>query len=217
MVARFGSFRMDTDARRLDRDGTELHLTPKAFDLLALLIQEAPKVVSKADLHARLWPDSFVADTTLVGLVKEIRRVIQQRGTSPVRTFHRVGYAFSAPLDGEPPARSDASKWLARGQTRFALATGRNVIGRDPASEVWLDVSGVSRRHACVVVTPDGVTLEDLGSKNGTMRGAERVTKAIALRDADRIQIAGVVLVFRASSATESTRTRRTRARRNRS
>jgi len=68
-----------------------------------------------------------------------------------------------------------------------------------------------------VVVTPDGVTLEDLGSKNGTMCGAERVTKAVTLRDADRIQIAGVVLVFRASSATESTRTRRIRARRNKS
>ena len=83
----------------------------------------------------------------------------------------------------------------------------QNVIGRDPGAAVWVDAAGVSRRHACVVVTGDSVTLEDLGSKNGTMRGRERVTKAVTLRDADRIQIAGVVLVFRASTRDASTDT----------
>ena len=73
MVVRFGSFSLATDSRRLTRGGEHLHLTPKAFDLLALLIDAAPRVVPKSELHARLWPDSFVADTTLVGLVKAQR------------------------------------------------------------------------------------------------------------------------------------------------
>lgn len=52
--ARFESFTFDTDTRRLERAGAEVHLTPKAFDLLALLIQEAPRVLAKSDLHHRL-------------------------------------------------------------------------------------------------------------------------------------------------------------------
>ena len=75
-AARFGSFALAIDSRRLTRAGADLHLTPKAFDLLALLVDAAPRVVPKAELHQRLWPDTFVADTTLVGLVKEVRRVL---------------------------------------------------------------------------------------------------------------------------------------------
>jgi DNA-binding winged helix-turn-helix (wHTH) protein len=205
--ARFGSFSIDTETRRLDRDGLELHLTPKAFDLLACLIQAAPKVVTKPDLHVKLWPDSFVADTTLVGLVKEIRRVLRQRGDDPIRTYHRIGYAFSGTIAAGRPAKDDGTPWIVRGQQRTALCEGENIIGRDPAAAIWLDVSGVSRRHACLVVSGKSVTLEDLGSKNGTMCGSERVTKAIELRDGDRIQVAGVVLVFRSTGATVSTDT----------
>jgi len=231
--ARFGSFSIDTELRRLDRDGVELHLTPKAFDLLAFLIQSAPKVVAKQELHARLWPDTFVADATLVGLVKEIRRVLEQRGDTPLRTYHRVGYAFSEPLDAleaDPafrsskprpgaaqPSKAAATHWIVRGQQRMPLVEGENLIGRDPSSAVWLDVVGVSRRHARLTVRGNSATLEDLGSKNGTLRGGERVTDAVALRDADRIQIATVVLVFRAATrgvSTTKTRQRSLRKRR---
>jgi DNA-binding winged helix-turn-helix (wHTH) protein len=205
--ARFGSFSIDTDSRRLDREGRELHLTPKAFDLLVLLMDASPKVVSKRDLHARLWPDSFVADATLVGLVKEIRRVLEQRGAAPIRTYHRVGYAFSDAIETGRFAKADDTCWLVRGRERLALREGENLIGRDPASAIWLDVSGVSRRHARLIVAGTSATLEDLGSKNGTLRGTERVTKAIALRDGDRLQIAGVSLVFRATDSTASTDT----------
>jgi pSer/pThr/pTyr-binding forkhead associated (FHA) protein len=65
-------------------------------------------------------------------------------------------------------------------------------------------------------VAGEEVTLEDMGSKNGTMRGSERVTKAVVLRDADRIQIASVVLVFRATDSTASTDTQPRRAPRKR-
>lgn len=209
MRARFGSFSFDTDTRRLERAGAPIHLTPKAFDLLALLIQEAPRVVSKAELHERLWPGAFVSDATLVGLVKEVRRALAGHdGSTWIRTAHRVGYAFSGPIEvGRPPAAPAVTHWIARDKDRIPLADGVNVIGRDPASTVWIDVAGVSRRHACIVVSGGSATLEDLGSKNGTMRGSEVITKRVALRDADRIQIASVALVFRAASSGASTDT----------
>lgn len=208
--ARFESFTFDTDTRRLERAGAEVHLTPKAFDLLALLIQEAPRVLAKSDLHARLWPGTFVSDATLVGLVKELRRALgDQRKGALIRTAHRVGYAFTGQIDRGRPQKPATTHWIVRGQNRTALAPGENVIGRDPESAIWVDVAGVSRRHACLVVAGDSVTLEDLGSKNGTMRGRERVTTPVTLRDADRIQIASVVLVFRAFTGRGSTRTDR--------
>lgn len=216
MRARFGSFSIDTDSRRLDRDGHELHLTPKAFDLLVLLIEASPKVVSKRDLHGRLWPDSFVADATLVGLVKEVRRVLEQRGAAPIRTYHRVGYAFAEAIETGRAEKADNTCWLVRGRERLALTAGENLIGRDPASAIWLDVSGVSRRHARLIVSGTSVTLEDLGSKNGTMRGTERLAKAVALRDGDRLQVAGVSLVFRAVDPKESTKTQPRRVSRTR-
>ena len=48
IAARFSGYRLDGAARRLTRDGADVHLTPKAFDLLCLLVDAAPRVVPKA-------------------------------------------------------------------------------------------------------------------------------------------------------------------------
>ena len=56
--------------------GEPVHLTPKAFDLLSLLVEAAPRVVPKREIHERLWRGGVVTDATLVGLVKEIRRAL---------------------------------------------------------------------------------------------------------------------------------------------
>jgi two-component system KDP operon response regulator KdpE len=61
-IARFGRFAFDRGTRQLTRDDALVHLTPKAFDLLSVLIDEAPRVVPKAELHRHVWPDSFVSD-----------------------------------------------------------------------------------------------------------------------------------------------------------
>jgi DNA-binding winged helix-turn-helix (wHTH) protein len=82
----------------------EIHLTPKAFDLLTLLIASAGRVVTKKELHERLWPDTFVSDATLVGLIKMLRRTLgdHDRRAPTIRTMHGVGYAFVAPIAQRP-------------------------------------------------------------------------------------------------------------------
>jgi DNA-binding winged helix-turn-helix (wHTH) protein len=99
-MVRFQSFDFDSVRRRLSRAGEEVHLTPKAFDLLALLIEAAPRVVPKAEFHRHLWPNGVVSDATLAGLVKELRRALagHEPGASFIRTAHRVGYAFDMPV-----------------------------------------------------------------------------------------------------------------------
>lgn len=212
---RFGAFAFHADRRQLFRDGSEVHLTPKAFDLLSLLIEKAPAVVSKTDIHSHLWPGTFVSDATLVGLVKEVRRVLRHDGeTEFIRTAHRVGYAFVPPAEESPTGPSAAvTHWLVSGTRRITLEGGVNVIGRDPEAKVRLDVSGVSRRHAQITVANEAATLEDLGSKNGTLHADRPVLGPVTLHDADRIQVATELLVFRVSGRGVSTTTQPIRPR----
>ena len=69
MTVRFGSCELDAARRQLLREGREIHLTPKAFELLTVLVDAAPRVVKKAELHQCLWPNGIVSDAMLVGLI----------------------------------------------------------------------------------------------------------------------------------------------------
>jgi len=210
---RFGPFVLDFDTRQLTEDNREIHLTPKAFDLLTMLLLERPKVLSKAVLQNRLWPDTFVAEANLSNLVAEIREALRDHAHAPtfIRTAHGFGYAFS----GEATTLSDAgavaherpSCWLEWNRLRFPLSLGEHVIGRDPDVEVRLDDSTVSRRHARLVVTTEGTVLEDFGSKNGTFLGGERVTAPVRLADGDAIRIGSLLVTFRSRSLMMSTDT----------
>jgi DNA-binding winged helix-turn-helix (wHTH) protein len=210
VTARFGVFTLDSDQRQLSSAGAgEIHLTPKAFDLLALLVAEAPRVVRKAELHEKLWPGTFVSDATLVGLVKEIRKALDARDASAplIRTAHGVGYAFSGQLERVAQRKADISRWIVAGGRRIPLNDGENLIGRDPASTVWIDAVGVSRAHARVVIDAAGATLEDLCSKNGTTVGDKPVARTVTLHDGDRIHVGPVLLVYHVSASGISTET----------
>jgi DNA-binding winged helix-turn-helix (wHTH) protein len=208
VALRFGSCAIDVSRREVRRGDALVHLTPKAFDLLVLLIGEAPRVVRKPELHQRLWPGTFVSDATLVGLIKEIRRELGDRDAEApiIRTAHRVGYAFCPELEQSPSATS-VCHWLMVSGRRIALREGENSIGRDPSSNVCLDSASVSRAHARIVIGKDGVSIEDCRSKNGTRIGEERVTSATPLRDGDRLRFGTVFALYRASGAGMSTET----------
>src|SRR5262245_66597990 len=102
--------RFDSAARRVWRDGVERHLTRKAFDLLAILFERRPAAVSKADIHAQLWPDTFVSEVTLHSLMSEIRRVLDDDAEGPrlIRTVHGFGYAFVGSIHSPEVAPSVA-------------------------------------------------------------------------------------------------------------
>jgi DNA-binding winged helix-turn-helix (wHTH) protein len=210
VIARFGEWTFDSDRRLVtDARGEVVHLTPKAFDLLSALIEQAPRVVRKVELHRRLWPGVFVSDATLAGLVKEVRRALRDvvSGQSLIRTSHGVGYAFAGGAEHRPSERDRTDYWLIIEGRRIHLEDAEIVIGRDPASAVRLDAAGVSRRHARIVIRDRGAYLEDLGSKNGTRLGAWDCVGSAALHDGDTIWLGPVSIVFRASSSDISTET----------
>ena len=162
VIARFETFELDSGQRQLRRDGKPIHLTPKAFDFLLLLIEEAPRIVRKEELHKHLWPDTFVVDATLVSVVKEVRRALGDHASTPpiIRTAHRVGYGFAAALERNVTPVPTVSRWLMVGRRRVGLAGLEHVIGRDPASTIYIDAPGVSRRHARIVLDGGDAVLE---------------------------------------------------------
>jgi DNA-binding winged helix-turn-helix (wHTH) protein len=206
LTVRFGRFVLDEAQRKLTCDGVEVHLTPKAFDLLVVLASDAPRVLSKSDLHARLWPGTFVSDATLVGVVKELRRVLDlgDEKISSIRTVNRVGYAFARSIERDPQSGL-VWHWVVVSGRHVVLKSGENRIGRDPASTVWLDSAGVSRNHARIVVTGWDATIEDLGSKNGTSVSGRPVVATTRLMDGDVVHIGPVSMIYRSSTAGLST------------
>lgn len=216
VIVRFKQLTYDSARRQvLDAEGRPLHLTPKAFDLLALLIERAPGVVTKAEIHERLWRGVFVSDATLVGVVKELRRVLPDDDpASPlIRTAHRIGYAL-CDVESDTGSRPTApAHWLVDEQRRIALHEGENIVGRDPGSDVCVDLAGVSRRHARIVIENQRAEIEDLGSKNGTSVGGTQVIARRMLYDGDAIEVGPARLTYRVSASGLSTETNAQRRR----
>ena len=214
MRVRFGDCLLDSETRQLFVRGEKTHVHPKAFHLLELLLQNRPKAISKGTVHERLWPGTFVSDSTLTSLVAEVRHAIGDDAHESrfVRTVHGFGYAFSgeAQETRENPSRLSGRKfvyWLVRGREQIPLEPGESVIGRDPAASVFIDDNSVSRRHARIIVSDEGATLEDLGSKNGTLLQNTKVESVVPLSDGDELKIGSIALRIRISPVPESTAT----------
>ncbi len=208
----FGVFFLDLDRRELVRGEEAVHLSPKAFQLLQLLLQERPRAVSKDELKERIWPDTFVVEANLASLATEVRKALGERGrrSGLLRTVHGFGYAFA----GEARDVVGASVKLAAPVGRLALGDremdlhpGEHVVGRDSSASLVVDDSTVSRRHARITVTRERVTVEDLGSKNGTFVRGRRIERPTALADGDEIRFGSVPLTYRSGPASGSTAT----------
>jgi len=211
----FEEFAFDSETRQLSGSAGLLHLSPKAFRFLEILLESRPRALSKDLLQETLWPDTFTEESSLAGLAAEIRRALDDDARDPrfVRTVFGYGYAFCGEVrEPGPPAsdiRATAPCRLFRGNREIGLNEGENVLGRDAEAAVWIDSLAASRRHARIVVSGSEAVLEDLDSKNGTILNGRLLEKPAALKDGDRIEIASATLTFRSFSTTLPTVTAR--------
>jgi len=202
MRYKFGNLSLDTDARELRRGDEPLHLSTKALDLLTMLIAERRRVVPKGELQDRLWPSTFVVEANLPVLIREIRAAVGHGEPDIIRTVHRIGYAFAVPIrevraNEELNRGRDVAHVLLYDNREVHLGEGENLVGREPASEVFIPSASVSRRHAVVTVRSDRVTVADLASKNGTFIGSERVQEESSLVDGNEITFGKVKVIYR--------------------
>ena len=212
MQIRFGDFVLDTDTRELTRDSRAVHLSPKAFQLLALLVTARPRALSKETLYQALWPNTFVVEANLSNLIGELRAAIGDDSRRPrfVRTVPGFGYAFreSLPAPGAAAGRrSPVLYQLVWEGGRATFGEGEHVLGRDPTLQLCVDSSSVSRRHARLLIAGGEAVLEDLGSKNGTFVNGARLTAAVVLSDRDQLRVGSVHVKFRILSTQPSTET----------
>jgi DNA-binding winged helix-turn-helix (wHTH) protein len=195
----FDNFTLDCSTRQLLRDGEALHLSPKAYELLQLLVEAAPRALSKAQLQDRIWPDTFVVEANLQHLIAEIRRALGDSPRQPryVRTLFGFGYAFQQPTAPADQPQQQVVCRLVWDEGRVTLAAGEYTIGRDAAADVVLDSTTVSRQHARLRVSGGAVALEDLESKNGTFVGGRRVHGVVTLSDGEALRFGKVPVTIR--------------------
>src|ERR1700752_977789 len=139
---RLGDLTFDSSARQLLRGTAEIHLSPKAFELLKTLIDQRPRALSKNELHEHLWPTTFVSEANLASLIAEIREALGDTARQPrfIRTPHRFGYAFSGQPWEDPVVHAGSDSraesmtplaneldefcWLVQDGKRMPLADG---------------------------------------------------------------------------------------------
>lgn len=204
MPTSFGEFTFDPERRELVRGGEPLHLSPKAFRLLEVLLAHRPRAVPKETLYDELWSDVHVEEANLKNLIAEIRAVLDDDPRAPrfIRTHHRFGYSFAAPTAPEAPV---VPFFLCVGTRSYPLAEGETLLGRDPSCGVTIDHPSVSRVHARITVSGNVATIADLESKNGTFVGGERVTDPAPIRPGDEIRLGRTSATLRERPAVPST------------
>ena len=208
----FGEFAIDFDERRLFSNGQEIRLTPKAFDLLRLLIESRPKALAKQEIFDRLWPGTFVTENNLATLVADLRSSLGDQAAEPrfIRTVYAFGYAFvgevvSAAAVSAPRA---TGRWLLLHNGReFPLQAGENILGRTGEGIIALESPSISRHHARLTIADGRAVIEDLGSKNGTWVGPVEVTSPTPLRSGDEIRLGSAVVTIHAAGTAMTTET----------
>jgi DNA-binding winged helix-turn-helix (wHTH) protein/tetratricopeptide (TPR) repeat protein len=177
----FGPFRFDALDKRVWRGPSAVPLTPKAFDVLHVLVRHPGRLVTKHQLLDDVWPGVHVGDAVLKVCVREIRRALGDAAHTPrfVETVHGRGYRFIAPLEQEAAsgvALSRRSPFVGRtaelerlraalerarrGDRQLVFVTGEPGIGKTSLVDAFLDEASADS----AVTTAKGHCLEHAGA-----------------------------------------------------
>jgi DNA-binding winged helix-turn-helix (wHTH) protein len=204
-VFRFGEFRFDCASHLLLKNGEEQRLSPKARQLLRMLLLARPKAVSREEIYDALWPATFVCETNMTNVVSELRRVLgdDARAAQSIRTVHGFGYAFAADVEtGHSP--SGPMAMLRCERQSHLLCAGENSVGRAPDCRIILTDATVSRHHAVIIITGSTFVIEDLRSTNGTYVNGQKISQS-RIRQHDALAFGAVeAKISRGTTATDT-------------
>ena len=137
---RFGQFTIDIDQKVLLQNGVALAVTPKVFETLLVLVENAGRVVDKETLMGRVWPDTFVEEANLTFNITQLRKALGDSARKPefVETVSRRGYRFIAAVE-----ETGTDSLNPAGISSPETSTG--------SSKVWLGVIAVSILAVAIV------------------------------------------------------------------
>jgi TolB-like protein/DNA-binding winged helix-turn-helix (wHTH) protein/Tfp pilus assembly protein PilF len=104
MIYRFGDCELDTNLYTLQRCGKTTRLRPKVFRVCLCLLEHRDRVVTREELCAQVWPDQFISQATLEGVIRTVRQVVGDSGHAQgvIQTLHGYGYRFVAAVEERP-------------------------------------------------------------------------------------------------------------------
>jgi DNA-binding winged helix-turn-helix (wHTH) protein len=205
MKLAFGDCILNLTARQLSRAGAVIALEPKTYQLLEVLIQRRPAVVTNQELDEILWPKSYVVRSSLMRLVSELRAALGDTPSNSqfIRTVYKVGYSFCAEVRSSTVPRAKLGL-IWNGQL-LLLPEGEHVAGREAECSLVVDAVTVSRRHARITVQSGNATIEDLDSTNGTHVDGIRIFSPTQFHAGARIALGSAVLLVKAIGTAEPT------------
>src|SRR6266568_5198824 len=191
---RFGPFELQPDNRRLLKDGATISLRPRAFDLLAALVDRAGHLVTKDELLGRVWPKMVVEEAALHVQVSALRKVV---GSEAITTVSGRGYQFTLPVttgDGEANRASTRRHNLPYQLTSFVgreheIAQLEEVVtenrlmtltGAGGAGKTRLAIEVASR---LIDAFPDGVWLVELAALSDPGLVPQAVAQALEVKE----------------------------------
>ena len=100
----FDGFTLDLRRGCLLRGAQEIKLRSKPFEALKYLVENPGRLISKAELIEKIWPDAAVTDDSLVQCLIEVRRALGDDAQQIIKTVPRRGYIFEKPVESGPGA-----------------------------------------------------------------------------------------------------------------
>lgn len=112
---RLGDIEIDIQRACVNREGNEIHLRRKSFQVLTYLVENRDRLIAKDELFSQLWPETAVTDDVLVQCIKDVRRALGDDPHQPrfIKTVPRSGYRFIGPVE-EVGRLSDFSEEITR-------------------------------------------------------------------------------------------------------
>ena len=199
-IYEFGRFCLDLDEHRLTRDGRPVPLTPKVFDLLRVLVENAGHLIEKDRLLKEVWSDAFVEEANLNRAISVLRKALgETAGERFIETVPKKGYRFVAPVrlqtngvpafreasshppvPADPPNREASRSRLHILSTRTAGIAAATIFTL--AAVLYL-VLGRGARSGHVVATGPSI------HRQVTFTGRETSSDPVAGRPTDRVRL----------------------------
>lgn len=179
----FGPFRLEPGERKLLRENEVISLTPKAFDVLVLLVRNSGHLLEKDELIRTLWPDSFVEEGNLTNSIFMLRKALGEN-TDYIETVPKKGYRFVGAVRQLPDgaesavdrhtrekrlvvAAMPASAWRSTRILAVIILTVFSVLGagrvlwwsssiRVPDRSQWVPLTKLPDSASQPVLSPDG-------------------------------------------------------------
>ena len=209
----FGPFRLDLSERLLLRDGKAVPLAPKLFETLVILVENSGRILEKEELMNRLWPDSFVEESSLAQNIFQLRKALEEgtSGRQYIETIPKRGYRFAASVreivDGDATPASPYAAGVppfVEGDERGVAVRSLAVLPFKPLGEEKTDeYLGLGMADATIiklsglrhlVVAPTSAVLRHAGCKHdslavGRKLGVDAILEGTLQRAGGRVRV----------------------------